>query len=444
MNLQAGRNIPPAHPTIRDSRWGGEDDLRILHTSDWHLGKTLEGRGRIEEQESFIDELCRMVDEEDIHIVLIAGDVFDTVNPPATAEELYYDALDRLAAGGRRAVVAIAGNHDNPERLCAAGPLAERHGISLLGFPGAHLPPSPASWYDRVRRVASGPSWLEVQVPGCSRSALIVALPYPSEARLGQALTGSLDETQVRDAYSDKVQRMLADLSGNYRPHTVNLAVSHLFVAGGLESESERPIQLGGACTVLPAALPPAQYVALGHLHRPQAVRNEPAPTRYSGSPLAYSFSEAGQAKSVVVIEAEPGLPASIREIHLSSGRPLVRWKATEGLTQVHHWLDEGRDPGAWIDLEVHVTSSITPDQTQALRRARPAIVNIRPIFPEMEAIAALEDRSSLPLDELFRRFYVRQRGGGLPSAELVKLFLELVTDESHEEKGSEAEGVSS
>lgn len=404
--------------------------MRILHTSDWHLGKTLEGRSRVDEQERFIDELCRIVDEEDIHVVLIAGDVFDTVNPPAAAEELYYDALDRLAAGGRRAVVAIAGNHDNPERLCAAGPLAGRHGISLLGFPGAQLSSSPAGSTDRVRRLASGPSWLEIQVPGCDHSAIVAALPYPSEARLGQALTESLDEVEVRDAYSAKVQRMFADLSRVFRSDAINLAMSHLFVAGGQESESERPIQLGGACTVLPAALPMAQYVALGHLHRPQAVRNAPAPTRYSGSPLAYSFSEAGQAKSIVVVEAEPGSPANLREIHLSSGRPLVRWKATEGLAQVHRWLDESRDPDAWIDLEVHVTSPITPDETQALRRIRPAIVNIRPIFPEMQAIAALEDRSRLPVDELFRRFYARQRGGGLPSAELVKLFLELVADE--------------
>jgi exonuclease SbcD len=273
---------------------------------------------------------------------------------------------------------------------------------------------------------------------------MILALPYPSEARLGQALTRGLDETEVRDAYSDQVQRIFADLARHYRPDTVNLAVSHIFVAGGQESESERPIQLGGACTVRPSALPPAQYVALGHLHRLQSVRNAPSPTGYSGSPLAYSFSEAGQAKSVVVVEAEPGRPVATRHIHLSSGRPLVRWKATEGLAQVHRWLDEGRDGNAWIDLEVHVASPISPDQTQALRRAGPSIINIRPIFPEIQALAAAEDRSTLPLDELFRRFYLRQRGGGLPSGELVKLFLELVTVQSQEEKGNQAEGVRS
>ncbi len=116
--------------------------MRILHTSDWHLGRTLEGRSRLEEQVMFIDELCGIVEAEAVDLVLIAGDVFDTVNPPAAAEELFYDALNRLADGGKRGIVVIAGNHDNPERLCAASPLAERNGIILYGLPKEVLTPS--------------------------------------------------------------------------------------------------------------------------------------------------------------------------------------------------------------------------------------------------------------------------------------------------------------
>ena len=103
--------------------------MRILHTSDWHLGRNLEGRSRLPEQEQFIAELVDIVSEEDIQVILVAGDVFDTYNPSADAENLFYDALERLSGNGKRAVLAIAGNHDSPDRLRAANPLALQHGI---------------------------------------------------------------------------------------------------------------------------------------------------------------------------------------------------------------------------------------------------------------------------------------------------------------------------
>ena len=111
--------------------------MRILHTSDWHLGRSLEQISRIEEQKDFVDFLVKAVEEQAIDLVLIAGDIYDTYNPSAAAEELFYGAVERLNGKGRRAVVVIAGNHDNPERLCAASPLAYKNGIILLGYPGS-------------------------------------------------------------------------------------------------------------------------------------------------------------------------------------------------------------------------------------------------------------------------------------------------------------------
>ncbi|NLV35072.1 MAG: exonuclease subunit SbcD, partial [Clostridiaceae bacterium] len=111
--------------------------MRILHTSDWHLGRNLEQISRIDEQRQFIDFLSETAQEQEIDLVLVAGDIYDTYNPSAAAEELFYDAIDRLNDGGKRAVLVIAGNHDNPERLCAASPLASRRGIILLGYPSS-------------------------------------------------------------------------------------------------------------------------------------------------------------------------------------------------------------------------------------------------------------------------------------------------------------------
>lgn len=415
--------------------------MRILHTSDWHLGRSLEGRSRLPEQVRFIDELCGIVEEEKTDMILIAGDIFDTVNPSAAAEELYYEALDRLAAGGLRAVVVIAGNHDSPERLCAAAPLALRQGITILGLPKEIVKPTGED-AGKVCRPAAGQGWAKIRIPSLSEMAVIAMLPYPSESRLNEVLTHSLEETELRLEYSQRVRQLFAVLGTNFQPDTVNLGLSHLYVRGGLESESERPIQLGGAPTVEPDVMPVnAHYIALGHLHRPQEVKGAPVPARYSGSPLAYSFSETGYAKSVMLIEAFPQKRAIYKEIVLSSGYPLVKWLAKEGLAQVHSWLEQGKDPTAWIDLELHLTEALNSQEIQALRRARERLINIRPVFPETRELVA-EARAKLPIDDLFRHFYRARMNGAEPDSELVEVFMSLLNprDDNYVDGNDEVE----
>lgn len=398
--------------------------MRILHTADWHLGRTLEGRSRQGEQEAFVDELCDIVRREAVDLVLIAGDVYDSVNPPSAAEKLFYDALSRLSEGGRRHVAVIAGNHDSPERLAAAEPLASRHGIVLRGLPGVEP--------------------LRLGIPSTGEEAVLYALPYPSESRLGELLSGEAEEEALRSAYSKRIGELVRQACGAFRKDAVNLLMSHLYVLGGAESEgSERPIQVGGAYTVEASALcAGADYIALGHLHRPQMIK-APAPVRYSGSPLAYSFSEAGQAKSVTIVDIAPGGTAAIAEIPLSSGRPLAEWTAKGGLAQVYSWLEEGRDARAWIDLTVYMDEALSMDQLQQLRKAREGIIHIRPVYPEMRQEEQEADRR-MPVDELFRRFYSRQTGGAQPEEELVRLFLSMLQDpEASAAAGAGEEGLS-
>lgn len=401
--------------------------MRILHTSDWHLGKTLNNINRIEEQRQFIDELCEIVENKEIDLVLVAGDIFDTYNPSSAAEELFYDAVDRLNAGGTRSVVVIAGNHDSPDRLCAASPLAYKNGIILLGYPG-----SVAAVHKGSPVLQAGPGWLEIKPATSKHSAIIIALPYPSESRLEQLISVDLQEDKLQQAYSDKISELLHDLSCNFREDTVNIIASHLYLREGKTSDSER--LLGGALAVDPSRLPDnAHFIALGHLHRPQRIKSAPSPTYYSGSPIAYSFSETDYSKLVYIVDASPGEDSEVEEVYLSSGKPLKQWRAINGTEEALRWCEEGRDLNAWIDLEVYTDRALTLDEQKKLRELNPGIINIRPVIAdEKESIISFESREGKSIEELFEDYY-RYKTGMEISEELLASFLEAVNDDIEE-----------
>ncbi|MCY9133547.1 exonuclease subunit SbcD [Bacillus atrophaeus] len=390
--------------------------MRILHTADWHLGKTLEGRSRLNEQAEFLEELNRIVKEEKIDAVVMAGDAFDTVNPPALAEQLFYESLSALSDRGKRPVVVIAGNHDNPDRLSAASPLTTEHGIHLIGYPKTEP--------------------VHIEVPSADELLAVAALAYPSEARLNEVLSDTFEEKLLRDHYDIKIRQAFEHMSRQCQKGAVKIAASHLYVAGGNQTDSERPIEVGGAYTVAAESLPAdAAYVALGHLHRPQTIKRAKTLARYSGSPLAYSFSEAGYAKSVTVVEASPAGKASWKEIFLSSGKPLVKWKAANGLSEVYSWLEEGRDTNAWIDLEIRVTDQLSLEEIHRLRKSHPGFIHIRPIFEEKNMAAEPIEIEHASIEDRFKKFYEKQTGGAVPDEEMVKLFLELASGADDEEE---------
>ncbi len=388
--------------------------MRLIHTADWHLGRTLEGRSRLAEQADFLDELADIAAEEQADAILMAGDVFDTVNPPAAAEQLFYESAARLSDGGKRPLFFISGNHDNPDRLSAASPLAGKHGIHLFGLPD--LQP------------------FSTVIPSTGERINLALLPYPSEARLREMLSQENAEDILQKHYDRKIKAIFEKLGESFTDDAVNIAMSHIYVAGSSSSDSERPIEVGGAYTVSADSLPSgAQYTALGHLHRPQNIRKAKGPARYSGSPLAYSFSESGYAKSVTIVDVKPGSEAQVKEIPLSSGKPLVTWKAAEGLNQVYQWLDEGKDANSWIDLEIHLKNALSLEEIHRLRKLHNGFIHIRPVFETKAEEENRQAASSLPLDELFKRFYARQTGGAEPEHELTGLFMELVNEDELE-----------
>ncbi|MDF2531733.1 MAG: Exodeoxyribonuclease subunit [Clostridia bacterium] len=406
--------------------------MKILHTSDWHLGKTLENISRIEEQRQFIDELCDIAEKEQIDLVLIAGDIFDTYNPSSAAEELFYEAIDRLNNKGQRSLVIIAGNHDSPDRLCAASPLAYKNGVILLGYPGSNAGDYKTEG-SQIKVIDSGAGWLELKLPQYEYNAVILSMPYPSESRLEEVITKASDSENLQQNYSDRIGGIMQELSSNFREDTVNLVISHLFMREGKISDSER--QLGGALMVEPEAIPEnAHYAALGHLHRPQQVKGCRIPTYYSGSPLAYSFSEVDYCKAVYIVTAEPGKAAEVCEINLNSGKPLKRWETFNGMPEALKWCEEGRDINAWIDLEIHTDTIIGSEEQKQLRELHPGIINIRPkLRNQLETNMDYKNRETKRIDELFREYY-KSSIGMEASEELIDLFLSIANQDTGEE----------
>jgi exonuclease SbcD len=408
--------------------------MRVVHTSDWHLGRTLESRTRLPEQEQFLKQLCEVASSEKADMVLVAGDIFDSSNPPAAAEELYYDALERLSAGGSRAVIVIAGNHDSPDRIRAANPLAARHGISLVGYPGED--PGPGGPAGGARRVRTGPGWLEVYCPLCDETAFVATLAYPSEARLNEVLGETLDDKARQTAYSERISRLLTQSLSEAGDGAVRFVLSHLYAAGGRESESERKIQLGGALAVQPQAFGAGvHYVALGHLHRPQIVSSSSAPCRYSGSPLAYSFSEADHQKQIVLVDVAKGGSATVREIPLTCGKLLKKW-TPKSYEEALQWCGDPHNRDFWVDLELTRDQPLSSSEVSALRSAHPGLVNIRWKSSTQSAGGEKKRISEMPLIDRFKLFC--QRSGADATQELLDLFLGLTNEDGKEEPEDE------
>jgi DNA repair protein SbcD/Mre11 len=285
--------------------------MRVLHTSDWHVGKALRGRSRATEHEAALGEIAGIARREAVDLVIVAGDLFDSATPSPEAERIVYRALLDLAEGGRP-VIVVAGNHDSAQRLGAVAPLSEASGIHVAA---AVRPPGDGGVID----VAAG-----------GERAQVALLPFPSQRYVVTAdLLLSGDAADAHAAYADRVVRILGALTERFRADTINLVAAHLMVMGGTMGGGER-----GAHTVfdywVPATAFPAsaQYVALGHLHRCQRLAG-PAPLHYCGSPLQLDFGETANDPAVNLVDVRPGLPADVRTVVLTAGRRLRTLRGT-------------------------------------------------------------------------------------------------------------------
>ena len=305
--------------------------MRLLHTSDWHVGKAIRGRSRAAEHQAVLAEIAGIAERRSVDLVIVAGDLFDTAAPTPEAERIVYRALLDLATGGRP-VVVVAGNHDSAQRLGAVAPLSQASGITVASS---------------IRPAGDG-GVLDVEAGG--EVAQVALLPFPSQRYVVTAdLLLSGDAADAHAAYADRVMRIVKTLTSGFRADTVNLVTAHLMVMGGAMGGGER-----GAHTVfdywVPATAFPgtAQYVALGHLHRAQQLAG-PAPLHYCGSPLQLDFGETANDPVVNVVDVRPGLPADVQPVPLTAGRRLrtIRGTLVDVLAAVAGGAGTGPDVGA-------------------------------------------------------------------------------------------------
>jgi DNA repair protein SbcD/Mre11 len=271
--------------------------MRLLHSSDWHIGRSLHGTDLLAEQEAVLSGLAEVVARESVDVVVVAGDVYDRAVPSADATGVLDRVLMRLRSAGA-AVVLTPGNHDSARRLA--------FGAGLMARSGVH-----------VRAVT--PSLDEpVLLSDEHGDVAVYGLPYlePEVARHELGLAEARSHEAVLTAAMDRVR---ADLF--LRPGVRSVVLAHAFVGGGVPSDSERDICVGGVDLVPAAVFDGVDYVALGHLHRPQTLSDR---VRYSGSPLAYSFGEAGQQKQAWLVDLDAGGLAEVRAVPLPAPRQLT------------------------------------------------------------------------------------------------------------------------
>ncbi|MFF3457747.1 exonuclease SbcCD subunit D [Streptomyces sp. NPDC002730] len=307
--------------------------MRFLHTSDWHLGRSFHRVSMLDAQAAFLDHLVATVRERDVDAVLVAGDVYDRAVPPLAAVELFDEALHRLAAAGVPTVM-ISGNHDSARRLGVGAGLIERAGIHLRTDPAACGTPVLLS--DAHGAVACyGLPYLEPS---------LVKSEFKTEKARHEAVLGAA------------MERVRADLATR-EEGTRSVVLAHAFVAGGEESDSERDITVGGVSAVPSAVFRGVDYAALGHLHGCQTITER---VRYSGSPLAYSFSEAHHRKTMWLIDLGARGELTAERIDCPVPRALARLRGTlDGL------LD---DPA----LVRHEQSFVEATLTDPVRPAEP------------------------------------------------------------------------
>ncbi len=386
--------------------------MRFLHTADWHIGRTIRGRSRAAETEAALAQVVAIARDEAVDCVLVCGDIWDSAAPTPEADRILFEALRECIGHGIQ-VVLLAGNHDSARKLEALGLLSELLGVQT-------------QW--KVRRPDAGGV---LTIEGPEHAARLAAIPFVREGDLIDAAQVMGLQEQWFPAYNDGAGAVYRGMCAGFTPQTVNLLLGHVFVNGATYATrdgSERALHIGQAYGIEPAGLPAQpQYIALGHIHRPQQIHEAPVHTEYAGSLLQLDFGEVGQEKRVIVFDAVPGRPVrEIRSIPITQPRPLVDLRGT---------LDEVLARVSTLgDAHVRVTLAVERVEPGLAQRVRDQVgeqaggdVQVVFEYPEQPAPESTP-LAGMSAEEQFVRYYRAQHGAD-PDPELLATFRELQDD---------------
>lgn len=375
--------------------------MRVLHTSDWHIGRTLYGRKRYEEFEAFLDWLAAQIVEREVTALLVAGDIFDTSVPSNRAQALYYRFLCRIAASDCRHVVVVAGNHDSPSFLNAPKELLKALDVHVVGNAGDPIE-------DEVLLLEDAQGDPEL---------IVCAVPYLRDRDIRVAEAGESIQDK-EDKLLQGIRQHYATVAGRAEQLRQELGadipiigMGHLFTAGGrtVEGDGVRELYVGSLAHVNAAIFPSSfDYVALGHLHVPQTVGGNEH-IRYSGSPLAMGFGEAKQQKSVCQVDftgKTPALTLADVPVFQALERVTGDWDAIQGqikqlvAADSRGWLEviyEGEEVVG--DLRERLEDAVTGSWLEILRVKNSRIVNR--VLQQIDDEETLDD---LDINDVFER----------------------------------------
>ncbi|HET9649543.1 MAG TPA: exonuclease SbcCD subunit D [Microlunatus sp.] len=368
--------------------------MRLLHTSDWHVGKTLKGRSRLDEQQAVLGEIVALAIQHEVDAVLIAGDLYENAAPSAEAQRVVVRTLMQLSRA-EIAVIAMAGNHDHAGTFEAYRPLMGAAGITLFG----QIRPAERGGAHRFTARSTG------------EEAVVAVVPFLSQryaVRAAQVIANTPAENV--GAYDQMVRDLLDNLTAPFTDQTVNVVMAHLTCTGGVFGGGERAAQSIMEYHVPGGIFPiDAHYVALGHLHRRQRIP-APAPVHYSGSPLAVDFGEQDNTSVVCLVDVAPDRPARVTDLPITAGRRLrtvtgtvaaiLEDPAAYGEDYLRVWVRQTTYAGMREELldalpnalEIRIDPRFATDPHRGVPRAQQANRTPAELFADYCAVAGVDD----------------------------------------------------
>jgi len=392
--------------------------MRILHTSDWHIGHKLYERSRVEEHRKFLEWLLEIIKEKGIDALLVAGDIFDTALPAAESMDLYYPFLSRLYKETSASAVIIAGNHDSAIRLAAPREFLKMGHIHVVGI------------FENIDECI-------VTLKKGDSVVAIAAVPYLSESEILPHVSFEGDIERA-ERYREAVKKLYRHCVAKMPPEVPKILMGHLFVQGGKTGASERTVLVGGTMLTRVADFPEeVNYVALGHLHRPQQIKGREYPVLYSGSVLPLTFQEATYDKKLYIFDS------SSRELE-EEGVPVfqelcrVNGSFNEILSEARSELNDWK--GKYIEVKVNVETPVigAGDMIRnAFAQRGGEVLVVQTQLTEQNGIGEMsaEEISAKSPEEIFAEFYGSKYGDtpdeGLE--ELMDTFKELLDSATSE-----------